>query len=175
MRTAFLVVLILALASLPATPLSSHANGYEIAPHCDFSQRQHQNDDALAEVDVIYENGTYIQNATIHVEGYWGILRLANETWTHPVGCLTAIAQQEYAHWTVYVDGYAPVSWLWAPQKSGEYALTYFVYHSTGAEVLTYDGNAFASIVPEFPATVPVSVAVLLAALLAVARRRGGH
>lgn len=102
--------------------------GYDVAVHCSLSERTQQNDNSLVEVNVVYENGTYILAAQVSAAAYWGALRLMNQTWTHPLICLTALAGQETVFWTIHVNGYQNFRWVWAPSAVGEHQLAYVTY-----------------------------------------------
>jgi len=161
-----------------ATTFMSSGSAYDVVPHCNWDQREHANDNALVEVNVIYENGTYIQGTTLHVNGYWGIFRLLDHSWSSPFACIFAIAGHEYAVWTVNVNGYPTFSWTWAPKEPGEHTLAYIMYstEATTPTVTVYDANVLSEAsLSEFPAIAITLIGVLIVSLLLTRNVRSGE
>jgi len=144
--------------------------GYDVAPHCDLSHRTQQNDNSLVEVNVIYDNGTYIQDAQVTAAAYWGSLRLMNQTYDNPLICLTAIAGQESVFWTVHVNDHPIFKWVWTPKTIGEHQLVYLSYPADSrgaADIRFYDANSInANSLPELS---PVAATITTIIALAVA------
>jgi hypothetical protein len=165
MRRIFLLLTLFALLSA-ATPaiISVPVSGYEIAAHCDLSQRTQQNDNALVEVNVIYENGTYISGAQVHAEAHWWVLRLLNQTWNHPLICFTAIANEEYVNWTISVNEHPTFKWTWIPRAVGEHELAYIAFPTRpgNANIQFYNANAITTTsLPEFPPVAATMTTIL--------------
>jgi hypothetical protein len=169
MRALVVLLLLIPQFALAFPIIMAPVAGYDVAVHCSLSERTQQNDNALVEVNVIYENGTYISGAQVHAEAHWWVLRLLNQTWNHPLICFTAIANEEYVNWTINVNEHPTFKWTWIPRAVGEHELAYVAFPTSAgnANIQFYNANAIAtSSLPEFPPVAATMTTILALAIV---------
>jgi hypothetical protein len=172
--TAIFLVVALLLTISEATSAAPPVSGFNVAPQCSLSQRTQQNDNSLVEVNVMYENGSYIRNAEINAKAYWWTVRLLNQTWNYPLICLTAIATQETVFWTIQVNGFSEYRWVWAPTAVGEHQLAYVTYPTGPGDVSIhiFDANSIAATsLPEFSPIAAVMLMIIALSVVTVVNR----
>src|SRR3990167_8428596 len=122
MRKAVLLGAVLVTLALVTVP---DASAFEVRPACDVSQIK-QNPEAvlenvLGEVHVVWSNGSYVSKDLVKISiiGVYTV-PIAYREVQGPIMCVAAIAEQEWALWTVQVTDYSPVQWGWYPKQAGE-------------------------------------------------------